>query len=164
MIKVIQSKDNRIFKACQKLQQKKYRDREGLYLIEGPNLIGEAPAADIEYIVISVRAAVRLRRIPVGRSAGLSDGRAAVSTHCADGDKQGIAAAVKRRSWSWSSCPSCAGPGKIWSFWTGSGSGQHRNHHSDSRRSGLFRRCRGRKGTADIFSPKTIRAARRNCL
>ena len=53
MTKVIQSKDNRIFKACQKLQQKKYRDREGLYFIEGPNLIGEAPAADIEYIVIS---------------------------------------------------------------------------------------------------------------
>lgn len=42
MNKQISSKDNRIFKECQRLAQKKYRDREGRYLIEGPNLIEEA--------------------------------------------------------------------------------------------------------------------------
>jgi len=51
----IRSKDNRIFKECQKLSQKKYRDREGLYLIEGENLIGEVPEEDLVYIICSDR-------------------------------------------------------------------------------------------------------------
>ncbi|MDD7718516.1 MAG: RNA methyltransferase [Eubacteriaceae bacterium] len=38
----IRSKDNRIFKETLKLSQKKYRDREGLYIVEGENLVGEA--------------------------------------------------------------------------------------------------------------------------
>lgn len=38
----IQSKDNRIIKEVKKLKNKKYRDKEGLYLVEGPNLIEEA--------------------------------------------------------------------------------------------------------------------------
>ena len=46
----IRSKDNRIFKECQKLSQKKYRDKEGLYLIEGENLIAEVPADDLVYV------------------------------------------------------------------------------------------------------------------
>lgn len=53
MNKQISSKDNRIFKECQKLVQKKYRDKEGKYLIEGPNLIEEARKnhAEILYVV-----------------------------------------------------------------------------------------------------------------
>ncbi|MBR3785275.1 MAG: RNA methyltransferase [Firmicutes bacterium] len=46
----IRSKDNRIFKECQKLSQKKYRDKEGLYLIEGENLIAEVPTKDLVYV------------------------------------------------------------------------------------------------------------------
>lgn len=42
MIKKIDSLDNRIIKECIKLQSKKYRDKEGKYLIEGPNLVEEA--------------------------------------------------------------------------------------------------------------------------
>ena len=38
----ITSKNNQIFKNFQKLEAKKYRDRFGLYLIEGENLIEEA--------------------------------------------------------------------------------------------------------------------------
>ncbi len=38
----ITSKNNQIFKNFQKLETKKYRDRFGLYLIEGENLIDEA--------------------------------------------------------------------------------------------------------------------------
>lgn len=38
----ISSKNNQIFKSFQKLETKKYRDRFGLYLIEGENLIEEA--------------------------------------------------------------------------------------------------------------------------
>ena len=46
----IRSKDNKIFKECQKLSQKKYRDKEGLYLIEGENLIAEVPVDDLVYV------------------------------------------------------------------------------------------------------------------
>lgn len=42
MIKRIESKDNQIIKQCLRLKTKKYRDKEGLYLIEGPNLVEEA--------------------------------------------------------------------------------------------------------------------------
>lgn len=38
----ISSKDNRIFKLCSHLLKKKYRDREGKFLIEGENLVFEA--------------------------------------------------------------------------------------------------------------------------
>ncbi len=41
-MKEINSKDNRIFKLCNKLAVKKYRDSFGAYLIEGPNLVEEA--------------------------------------------------------------------------------------------------------------------------
>ena len=53
MVKELRSKENRIFKECQKLSQKKYRDKEGRYLIEGPNLLEEAlhNGAEIEYIL-----------------------------------------------------------------------------------------------------------------
>lgn len=46
----IRSKDNKIFKECQKLSQKKYRDKAGLYLIEGENLIAEVPEQDLVYV------------------------------------------------------------------------------------------------------------------
>ena len=38
----ISSKDNKIFRLCEQLSHKKYRDRLGLYLIEGENLLEEA--------------------------------------------------------------------------------------------------------------------------
>lgn len=50
----ISSQDNRIFKLCEQLSQKKYRDRLGLFLIEGENLLEEAVknGADIETVLI----------------------------------------------------------------------------------------------------------------
>ena len=38
----ISSTDNKIFRLCQQLSHKKYRDKLGLYLIEGENLLEEA--------------------------------------------------------------------------------------------------------------------------
>ena len=38
----IGSRDNRIYKEALKLSRKKYRDREGLYVVEGENLVREA--------------------------------------------------------------------------------------------------------------------------
>lgn len=42
MEKWIHSQDNPIFKRLTRLKQKKFRDREGEYIIEGPNLVEEA--------------------------------------------------------------------------------------------------------------------------
>lgn len=55
MIKRIESRENSIIKQCIRLASKKHRDKEGLYLIEGPNLVEEAMknGADIRAILMS---------------------------------------------------------------------------------------------------------------
>ena len=55
-MKEITSKDNRIFKSFEQLLQKKYRDRSGEYLIEGENLVAEAIRNGAEIRTIFVRA------------------------------------------------------------------------------------------------------------
>ena len=54
-MKQILSQDNKVFKACSQLKQKKNRDKTGKYLIEGPNLVADAlkSQADIELILVS---------------------------------------------------------------------------------------------------------------
>ena len=93
---------------------------EGLYLIEGPNLIGEAPAADIEYIVISEERQSDYGEYLSEDLAGLSDGRAAVSTHCADGDKPGDRRCRKEAQLVREQLSKLCGPGKNLVIWTGS--------------------------------------------
>ena len=51
----ITSENNQIFKNFQKLEAKKYRDRFGLYLIEGENLIEEAYKNGAEFKEILIR-------------------------------------------------------------------------------------------------------------
>ena len=51
----ITSKNNQIFKFFQKLESKKYRDRFGLYLIEGENLIEEAHKNGAQFQEILIR-------------------------------------------------------------------------------------------------------------
>ena len=48
----ITSKDNKIVKLCEQLAVRKYRDRLGLYLIEGENLLEEAVREDAVKTVI----------------------------------------------------------------------------------------------------------------
>lgn len=54
-MKSITSVDNQLYKMTIQLKQKKYRDKLGKYVIEGPNLIAEAltNCADIEWIIKS---------------------------------------------------------------------------------------------------------------
>lgn len=54
-MKLITSGDNQIYKAAAQLKQKKYRDEQKKYLIEGPNLIREAlrSGGEIEMIIRS---------------------------------------------------------------------------------------------------------------
>lgn len=56
-MKQILSQDNKIFKACSQLKQKKNRDKVGKYLIEGPNLVADAlrSGAVIELLLVSER-------------------------------------------------------------------------------------------------------------
>lgn len=53
-MRTISSKDNRIVKLCAGLSQKKNRDKHGLYLIEGENLLQEAVEnnADIQTVLV----------------------------------------------------------------------------------------------------------------
>lgn len=52
---IINSTENKNFKLCQQLASRKYRDKLGLYLIEGPNLLTEAMEchADIRVVLVS---------------------------------------------------------------------------------------------------------------
>jgi len=54
MSRYIESKDNRIVRDCQRLSQKKYRDREKRYLVEGYNLVNEAlsECAPLEAVIL----------------------------------------------------------------------------------------------------------------
>ncbi len=54
-MKTIYSSDNKIFKLLRELSTKKYRDRTGKYIIEGENLIEEAVKSGIKPAVIIVR-------------------------------------------------------------------------------------------------------------
>ena len=51
----ITSKDNKIFRHALSLKTKKYRDRNGEYLIEGPNLLKEALKEEIDVEAVFVR-------------------------------------------------------------------------------------------------------------
>ena len=52
-MKVITSKDNKIYKQCLSLTSKKYRDKLNLYLVEGEKLVKEAyDAGMVETIIL----------------------------------------------------------------------------------------------------------------
>ena len=52
-MKEITSKNNQIFKLFCKLKMKKYRDRMGMYLIEGENLLEEVQELYIMLVMMS---------------------------------------------------------------------------------------------------------------
>ena len=51
----IRSKDTKIWKRCEQLTMRKYRDRSGLYLIEGENLLDEAIRNHVRIETVLVR-------------------------------------------------------------------------------------------------------------
>ena len=51
----IRSKGNKIWKRCEQLTMRKYRDRSGLYLIEGENLLNEAIRNHVRIETVLVR-------------------------------------------------------------------------------------------------------------
>lgn len=157
MVKEIKSKDNRIYKECQKLGQKKYRDQEGLYLIEGPNLIEEAVLnrADILYVISD--SSKEWREIP-GADNYIMDHRLFEKISQTE-TSQGILAAVKKRVYNQEQLMSAVKEG---------GNVLVLDRLQDPGNIGtIIRTAEGAgysaivavKGTADIYSPKTVRAA-----
>ena len=51
----ISSPENRIYKDCVRLARRKYREREGRYLIEGRNIVQEAIASQAEVETVLLR-------------------------------------------------------------------------------------------------------------
>lgn len=157
MIKEINSKDNRILKECQRLTLKKYRDKESRYLIEGHNLIEEAInyRVPIDYLIFDEEKALNIH----------FDGDSYIVKHslfsriAQTETSQGVIAVVQKREYDLEELTArCKGdsnlvvldrlqdPGNIGTIIrTAEGAGY----------SAVF----ALKGTADIFSPKTIRAA-----
>jgi len=155
MAREIRSKDNRIFKECQKLAQKKYRDRQGLYLIEGYNLIGEAPPEEIRYILV--------RR--GSSSAGLPDEKTFLMEDslfdklAQTETSQGIIAVMEKKEHDAAAIAEFCGRGKNLVVL---------DRLQDPGNIGtIIRTAEGAgyaaavvvKGTGDVYSPKTIRAA-----
>ncbi|MDD6043477.1 MAG: RNA methyltransferase [Eubacteriaceae bacterium] len=158
------SKDNRIFKDAMKLSQKKYRDREGLYLVEGENLVEEAlnyglaetifiSSSRLDYYRDKGLMAEKWEKLAFAVEPKLFDKLAQTET------SQGILAVVRKREYGIDNLISddCGknnyvvldrlqDPGNIGTIIrTAEGAGY----------SGVITL----KGTADVFSPKTIRAA-----
>ena len=158
MIKEISSKDNRIFKECQKLSQKKYRDREGLYLIEGENLLAEAHFAQVHYIVCRkgqenlIPSALKTQQIYVMEEK-LFDKVAQTET------SQGIMAAIKKQTYSLEELECLCG--------TGANLVVLDRLQDPGNIGTILRTAEGAgyaaavivKGTGDVYSPKTIRSA-----
>lgn len=155
MIREIHSRDNRIFKECQKLSQKKYRDREGIYLIEGFNLMQEVPPDMLLYAVARRGTQVQL---PEGTDVYIMDEQ--LFDRIAQTEtSQGILAAVRKREYT---------PEDLREHTSENSNFVVLDRLQDPGNIGtIIRTAEGAgyaavialKGTADIFSPKTIRAA-----
>lgn len=68
----ISSSENRIYKGCVRLIRRKYRDREGRYLIEGRNVVEEAFASKAEVEAVILREDVAAERAYEGRVCTMS--------------------------------------------------------------------------------------------
>lgn len=156
-MKLITSSDNPIYKAAVQLKQKKYRDEQNRYLIEGPNLIREAISngGEIEMVIRSedfnfeeVNAKVVVMTSGIFRK--LSDTE----------NPQGIMAIVKKRIYSEEEF--------FTSKVTNGSNVVLLDRLQDPGNIGTILRTADAagymgailmKGTADIFSPKIVRAA-----
>ena len=150
------SKDNRIFKLCEQLALRKYRDRFSEYIIEGENLVAEAlkTGAEVEALICR-RGYTKIPRELLSKTFVLEeklfDRLAQTET------SQGILAIVKKTEISKDMFAGERGsnfvvldrlqdPGNIGTILrTADAAG--------------YRLAIVMKGTADVFSPKTVRAA-----
>lgn len=156
----ITSKNNQIFKLFQKLETKKYRDKLGLYIIEGENLIEEAlnNGAVIDKVIIRKGDEARLLRLGVEEDKVLLADKSLFNQIGQTQNSQGIVAAVKKPVFSLEEFLNNGAPGNFVVL----------DRLQDPGNIGTIIRTADAagytlvialKGTADIFSPKVVRAA-----
>lgn len=112
-MKIISSQGNKLIKLASSLKQKKYRDAQGLFLIEGCRAVEEALEKP-ELLKAVFQEQGRPKDNPIhARTAELADCYAIDSRlmkHiCSTEEPQGIAAIVKKPVWSWDSMASRKG-------------------------------------------------------
>ncbi|MCL1982700.1 MAG: RNA methyltransferase [Clostridiales bacterium] len=156
-MKEISSKANKNYKLCQQLASKKYRDRYGMYLIEGGNLIEEAARFGAEIAAVFLRPDFDASRFagapePFVLDAKLYDGIAQTET------SQGAIAVVRKRSYGEREFFSLCGDRNVLVL----------DRLQDPGNVGTMIRTADAagyggavvmKGTGDIYSPKAARAA-----
>ena len=147
-MKTIYSTENKIYKLCKELTTKKYRDRLGKYIAEGENLIEEAvkSGAEVEYFIVREdyegKALILAEQAActIFMSRQLFAGLAQTET------SQGILAVVSKKTLSPEAFYERVGDGNIGTvIRTAEAAG--------------YRGVVALKGTGDIYSPKTVRAA-----
>ena len=154
----ITSRDNQIYKLVQKLETKKYRDKTGLYLIEGENLVAEAAGhrADMETILIRdgysgpLPGGTARNILTVDR--GLFDKLADTRT------SQGIMAIVRKPVFSSEEFIRKGAPGNFVVLDRLQDPGNIGTIIRTADAAG-YSLVMAMKGTADVFSPKVVRAA-----
>lgn len=162
-MKEISSKNNQNYKLFQKLSAKKYRDRFGLYLIEGENLIEEAfkNGAEIDNLIIRTdvldKAERFIKLLADSDNVFLTD-RKMFEQLAQTETSQGMIAAVRKPVFSLSDFSECRSSGNFVIL----------DRLQDPGNIGTIIRTAdaagyslviAMKGTADIFSPKVVRAA-----
>lgn len=163
---IINSKENKNFKLCLQLGAKKYRDKLGLYLIEGPNLLEEAMdnGADLRLVVFSESKVPTLKveqqrdyyrgAEVVGMSEKLFEKLTQTET------SQGVIGVVQKKTETWANSTT--------EILSNNGNVVILDRLQDSGNIGTIIRTADAagykgvivlKGSADIYSPKVIRAA-----
>ena len=156
-MKEINSNSNKIYKLCMQLSLKKYRDRYGLYMIEGNNLISEAVKCGIEIKCVLVREDYTQDsglKYPEPHIAGkkLFDSIAQTET------SQGIVAVVGKRALCEDDFFDLCGNGNVAVLDRLQDPGNIGTVLRTAEAAG-YRGAMILKGTGDVYSPKAVRAA-----
>ncbi len=156
----ITSKNNQIFKTFQKLETKKYRDRFGLYLIEGENLIEEAykNGAEFQEILIRMGDESRFMRPWMDKEEVFVVEPKLFSELAQTETSQGIIASVKKPILSLEEFIENKSPGNFVVLDRLQDPGNIGTIIRTADAAG-YKLVIAMKGTADIFSPKVVRSA-----
>lgn len=156
----ITSKNNQVFKLFQKLTVKKYRDRFGLYLIEGENLIEEANknGVQIENILIRAGDEDKLIRPWIETDKVFLTDRKLFAEIAQTETSQGIIAAVKKPDLSLKDFAECKSSGNFVVLDRLQDPGNIGTIIRTADAAG-YETVIALKGTVDLFSPKVVRAA-----
>ncbi|MCB6992182.1 RNA methyltransferase [bacterium 210820-DFI.6.37] len=158
-MKQITSKDNRLYKQCGRLAARKYRDLYGQYLIEGEKVIRDAIATGQKLVMVIARPDYGLRPDSFPCPCAVADGKL-FSQLAQTTTSQGILAVVEKKEMTRE-----AFCGEIRK---GSGNVVLLDRLQDPGNIGTIIRTAdaagysgvmAMKGTADLFSPKIVRAA-----